>query len=79
MAWGERTRRPRRPGTYVWEGHPRGVEYRLENDGMGMCNTGSGLPHNCVLGGIGCDVDHVAIARANLREAAAAARARRAA
>jgi hypothetical protein len=42
-------------------------EYRRENGGLGMCNTGSGKRIVCAMGGSGCDVDHVAIARGNLK------------
>jgi hypothetical protein len=36
------------------------------NDGLGMCNTGQDRHYVCVLGGLGCNVDHVQIARENL-------------
>jgi hypothetical protein len=42
-----------------WDDKP---EYREGNNGLGMCNLGSGKQVNCVLGGIGCDVDHAWIA-----------------
>ena len=53
----------------VWDHRP---EYRQENEGLGMCNTGWGREHGypklvCALGGIGCNVDHIAIVRDNLR------------
>lgn len=57
--------------TETWRLHPvpetwrHRPEYRLENDGWGMCNTGS--PYRCVcsLGGIGCNVDHAFVKLAN--------------
>lgn len=55
----------------TWEGHPERDAYRLANGGMGMCNTGSGVRCVCVLGGIGCNVDHVSIARDNLKRVVA--------
>jgi hypothetical protein len=70
MAWGVPTRAPRRiypTGSrmlHTWERRP---EYRRENGGLGMCNTGSGKRIVCAMGGSGCDVDHVAIARGNLK------------
>lgn len=51
------------PGTHTWEHKP---EYQAENGGLGMCNTGSGQRMICALGGIGCDVDHITIAKMNL-------------
>lgn len=55
------------PDLQTWEGHPKRDEYRAANDGLGMCNTGSGKPLACVFGGPHCDTDHVEIARMNLR------------
>lgn len=51
----------------TWDDHPKRDEYRQANDGMGTCNTGSGVRCVCVLGGIGCNVDHIVIARDNLK------------
>lgn len=52
----------------TWEDHPRRDEYQAANDGLGMCNTGSGVRCICVLGGIDCNADHIAIARQNLTQ-----------
>lgn len=66
MAWGVPSRAPRcihPTGSrllHTWEDRP---ERRQANDGVGMCNTGSGKRIICALGGSGCDVDHIAIAR----------------
>lgn len=54
------------PGLETWEAQQ---ERRAENDGMGMCNTGSGQPFVCILGGSGCNVNHALIARMNLARA----------
>lgn len=56
---------------------------RAMNDGWGACNTGArakdlyarstdgdAMPRVCELGGIGCDVDHRAVAIINLRAGA---------
>ncbi len=44
----------------TWQDKP---EYKEKNNNWGMCNTGSMEPNFrvCVLGGIFCNVDHVAI------------------
>lgn len=49
--------------THTWEHEPAN---RACNGGLGNCNTGSGKRMICALGGIGCDVDHISIARMNL-------------
>lgn len=49
--------------THAWEHKP---EFQAENGGLGMCNTGSGKRMVCSLGAIGCDVDHITIAKINL-------------
>lgn len=38
-----------------WEDRP---DYRVENNGRGMCNTGADAKGACSLGGYGCNVDH---------------------
>lgn len=49
-----------------WDDKPD--RYHTTNDGFGVCNTGWGMENHaqitCPLGGIGCNVDHIAIARA---------------
>jgi hypothetical protein len=55
-----------RNGGNTWAEHPKRDEYRAMNGGLGCCNTGAGTRGYCVLRGIGCDVDHVQIAKDNL-------------
>jgi hypothetical protein len=47
------------PGLERWEDQPHN---RLVNNGLGLCNTGSGRRIVCAFGGIGCNVDHAWIA-----------------
>ena len=49
----------------IWAEKP---EYSKENKGFGMCNTGSGIEIICMLGGIGCNVDHRYIWQKNNRK-----------
>jgi hypothetical protein len=51
-----------------WEDHPKRERYREANDGLGMCNTGAHHGFVCVLGGIGCDVDHIGIVKATVQD-----------
>lgn len=47
----------------TWEDRP---DLRQGNRGLGTCNTGSGIRGIvCVLGGIGCNVDHERLAYYN--------------
>lgn len=57
------------PTAIVW---PLDNPYAQMNEGFGCCNTGSGQPVICCLGGIGCNVDHVTQKQANERDAATA-------
>lgn len=56
----------------IW---PDNLDYRLANDGWGMCNTASGIRTSygnefviCQFGGIHCNVDHVYIKLRNMDE-----------
>ncbi len=52
--------------THTWDNERLN---RSRNGGVGLCNTGSGKRLICALGGIGCDVDHITVARINLGSA----------
>lgn len=52
----------RAAGLIVWNDPER---FSANND-LGMCNTSQDPSLICVLGGLGCNVDHVQIARENL-------------
>jgi len=43
------------------------TKYKLMNNRWGNCNTGARVKGVCVLGGIGCNVDHVSIKLENER------------
>lgn len=50
---------PGEPGLETWADD---LDKRAINHGLGICRTGVTADRICALGGIGCDVDHIAIA-----------------
>lgn len=51
---------------HTWEDHPKRKEYLAANHGWGMCDTGARIKnHMCLMGGIGCSVDHLSIGLKN--------------
>jgi hypothetical protein len=50
------------------------ADFRLANDGWGMCKADiGGSDMICTFGGIGCNVNHVRVKRTNDQEAASCA------